>query len=319
MANTTIFDDVLRTFQERLPKLLIPLVNEVFGTAYSRDTKVTRLPEEYQKLLSKVVADSCNQIEGLVYHFECQSRKDGSMILRMVEYDFMLALSDSIRKEQRQELHFPRSCIIYLRSTVSTLEKESLQIYFSDGQKITYQVPVLKLKNYSIDEIFEKNLLILLPYYIINYEKELSKIAADEYKTQQLLAEYLDIIQRLETKINLHDMDIFQDILNMMRRIMNYLLRKQPILNERMSDVMGGKVLPLPSDKLREALAVGHSEGLKEGLSQGLNQGIEQGIIALINTCSMLKATKDITLERLKTEFSLSDEQAKDAIEKYWK
>ena len=40
MENTTIFDDVLRTIQERLPKLLIPLVNEVFGTTYSNDTKV---------------------------------------------------------------------------------------------------------------------------------------------------------------------------------------------------------------------------------------------------------------------------------------
>lgn len=28
MGNTTIFDDVLRTIQERRPELLIPLINE---------------------------------------------------------------------------------------------------------------------------------------------------------------------------------------------------------------------------------------------------------------------------------------------------
>ena len=33
MGNSTIFDDVLRTIQERRPKLLIPLVNEVCHTA----------------------------------------------------------------------------------------------------------------------------------------------------------------------------------------------------------------------------------------------------------------------------------------------
>ena len=70
---------------------------------------------------------------------------------------------------------------------------------------------------------------------------------------------------------------------------------------------MGGKVLPLPSDKLREALAEGRS------------QGLSQGIIALINTCNTLKVTKEVTLERLKIEFSLSDKQANEAIEKYWK
>lgn len=56
MGSSTIFDDVLRTIQERRPKLLIPLVNEVFHETFPADTEVTRLPEEYQKVISKVVA-----------------------------------------------------------------------------------------------------------------------------------------------------------------------------------------------------------------------------------------------------------------------
>ena len=87
----------------------------------------------------------------------------------------------------------------------------------------------------------------------------------------------------------------------------NYLLEKEPVLQERMGDVMGGKVLPLPSDKLREARAEGKSEGISEGIS------------ALINTCISFNATKEITLERLKLEFSLTDTQANEALAKYWK
>ena len=125
MSNSTIFDDVLRTIQERLPKLLIPLINEVFQTSYSQEEEVTRLPEEYQEILSKVVADSCNKIADIVYHVECQSTKDDSMILRMVEYDFMIALSGSIRNKECTNMKFPRSCIIYLRSTKNTLSEEN--------------------------------------------------------------------------------------------------------------------------------------------------------------------------------------------------
>lgn len=91
--NSTIYDDVLRTIQERHPKLLIPLVNEVFHTSYGEDEEVTRLPEEYQKMVSKVVADGCSVIGDYVYHIECQSTKDGRMMLRMAEYDFMMGLS----------------------------------------------------------------------------------------------------------------------------------------------------------------------------------------------------------------------------------
>ena len=302
MSNSTIFDDVLRTIQERLPKLLIPLVNEVFHTSYSLEEEVTRLPEEYQEVLSKVVADSCNKIEDVVYHIECQSETDGSMILRMVEYDFMIALSGSIRNKEWSNMKFPRSCIIYLRSTRNTLSEERMKIEFADGQRITYKVPVLKLKEYSIDEIFEKDLLILLPYYIINYEKELSKIATDEQRTEQLIEVYARIVARLNDVTKEDNSGIFRDILKMMQRVMNHLLRKEPLLLERMGDVMGGKVMPLPSDELREARAA----------------GIEQGIMALIRTCKKLKATKEIVVENLIEEFSLTNRQANEAIARYW-
>jgi len=302
VSNSTIFDDVLRTIQERLPKLLIPLINEVFHTPYSQEEEVTRLPEEYQEVLSKVVADSCNKIADIVYHVECQSKKDDSMILRMVEYDFMIALSGSIRNKECTNMKFPRACIIYLRSTKNTLSEEKMEIEFADRQRVTYNVPVLKLKDYSIDEIFEKNLLILLPYYIINYEKELSKIVADEQRMVQLTEEYSYIVAKLSDVTKEDDSGIFRDILKMMQRVMNHLLRKEPLLMERMDDVMGGKVLPLPSDELREA---------KEA-------GLEQGITALIRTCKKLKATKEIVVENLMEELSLTSKQANEAIEKYW-
>lgn len=57
-TNSTIYDDVFRTIQERHPGLLIPLVNEAFHTEYVEQEPVTRLPEEYQKVVSKLIADS---------------------------------------------------------------------------------------------------------------------------------------------------------------------------------------------------------------------------------------------------------------------
>ena len=54
--NNTIFDDVIRTIQERHPKLLLPLFNEVFHTSYGDSEPIYRLPEEYRKVVSKVLA-----------------------------------------------------------------------------------------------------------------------------------------------------------------------------------------------------------------------------------------------------------------------
>ena len=302
--SSTIFDDVFRTIQERLPKLLIPLVNEVFHTSYSEEVEVERLPEEYQKLVSKVVADSCSKIGEQIYHFECQSTKDGNMVIRMIEYDFMIALMEAKWKKKKR-LRFPKSSIIYLRSTKNTVSEEILEIELADGQIITYRVPVLKLRDYSIEEIFEKNLLILLPYYIIKYEKEISKIAKDAERENYLLNEYASIIKRLEIYVE-KDTEEFHDLLQLMRKIMDYLMRREPDLKERMGDVMGGKVLPLPSDAIREARA------------DGLQQGLQQGITAVVRLCREMEIEKKKVITRLKKEFSLTDEQAKEAIAKYW-
>ncbi|MBR5127043.1 MAG: hypothetical protein IKU69_01290 [Roseburia sp.] len=298
--SSTIFDDVFRTIQERLPQLLIPLVNEVFHTSYAEDIVVERLPEEYQKLVSKVVADSCSKIGEQIYHFECQSTKDGNMVIRMIEYDFMIALMEA-KWRKRKRLKFPKSSIIYLRSAKNSVSEEVLEIELADEQVITYRVPVLKLRDYSIEEIFEKNLLILLPYYIIKYEKEISKIAKDVERERYLLDEYAAIIKGLEIYVK-KDIEEFHDLLQLMRRIMEYLMRKEPDLKERMSDVMGGKVLPLPSDAIREARA----------------EGLQQGITAVIHLCKEMEIEKKKVIARLKSEFSLTDEQAKEAIAKYW-
>ncbi len=65
---------------------------------------------------------------------------------------------------------------------------------------------------------------------------------------------------------------------------------------------MGGKVLPLPSDKLREER--------EAGITLGMTQGISQSISALIETCKEFHASKDDTVLRIVNKFSLSTEEA---------
>ena len=47
MTNNTIFDDVFRTMVEKMTYLVVPLINEVFHTAYPEDVK--EFLERWQK------------------------------------------------------------------------------------------------------------------------------------------------------------------------------------------------------------------------------------------------------------------------------
>ena len=45
-------------------------------------------------------------------------------------------------------------------------------VIFPDGKTHVYSIPAIKMADYTKDHIFEKNLLMLLPFYIMRYEKK---------------------------------------------------------------------------------------------------------------------------------------------------
>ena len=90
--HSTIFDDVFRTIAQKMPQLLIPLINEVFHTSYSEEDHFEQLRNEHYEKFGTVVTDSIIRIGSHIYHLECQSSKDKTMVIRMFEYDISIAI-----------------------------------------------------------------------------------------------------------------------------------------------------------------------------------------------------------------------------------
>ena len=56
--HSTIFDDVFRTIAQKMPQLLIPLINEVFHTSYSEEEQFEQLRNEHYEKYGTVITDS---------------------------------------------------------------------------------------------------------------------------------------------------------------------------------------------------------------------------------------------------------------------
>ena len=54
------------------------------------------------------------------------------------------------------------------------------------------------------------------------------------------------------------------------------------------------------------------------GLQEGILKGQLEGIQANIRTCKTFKISKSDTIKNVAKEFSLSEDEAKDYVEKYW-
>lgn len=255
--SNTIFDDIFRTLCDKNPKLLIPLINEIFSQNYSIDEKLDSLSNEHYSILSQnkngiaeKITDSCIRLHDKLYHIECQSSHDGTMILRMVEYDFFIAVNTAIKEQDYYRLSFPHSAVLYLRSNNSTPDTMNMLIDFPDKQQVTYQIPIIKLHTYTKDDVIHKQLFFFIPYYILKYEKEIKN--HDDTALKKMKSEFIELKKGLETAkengiIKQYDMT---NIFDLTVKLVDYISQNNVKVREEVNSVMGGKVLETLGDKL---------------------------------------------------------------------
>ena len=300
--HNTIFDDVFRTMIQKMPKLLIPVINEAFGTDYDVNIPFEQLRNEHVEIFGKVITDSIIRIESHIYHMECQSTNDSTMVLRMIEYDFAIALEDAFLQGKPYEINFPESCVLYLRKGNEIKRTLKIKVNLPDGQNFIYNAKAINLQNYTCDDIFERKLLFFLPYYIMRYEDELPFIYQDENKIKTIFLEYEEIRKKLEKELNNDDKSIlYTDLIKLINKIADYIIKSDEI-RKGLKDIMGGQILELESERL---IRIGREEGLVKGLAEG-------ELIAYFK----LVQDKTLTLPIAAQKANISEEEFLDAMKK---
>ena len=75
-------------------------------------------------------------------------------------------------------------------------------------------------------------------------------------------------------------------------------------------------------DALRELFAEELREskegGMSVGMTRGISQGILKGILVLLDTYQEMNLSEEEAERRIAEKFSLSEEKAREYIEKYW-
>ena len=307
--NNTIFDDVFRTMVEKIPRLVIPLINEVFHTSYPEDVEITQLRNEHQQADGEVITDSCLLIGKKMYHIECQSTDDTTMAVRMIEYDFAIAIEYAAKQGRRYEIEFPSSCVLFLRSSGNTPDFLETNVIFPDGRKQMYRVPTVKMADYTAESIFEKNLLMLLPFYIMRYEKRAHDMRENPRLFQTLLNEYEEIRVKLEKELTGSGRsELYTDLIKLIVKISDYIFQDEEKIQKGIGDAMGGKVLELESERLRaegeaRGKAIGESIGEARGkaIGESIGKAIgevrgEERLSVLINKLILDKRNDEIQI-----------------------
>ena len=279
MAN--VYDGAFRTFLNDCRKLIIPVINEIFGETYTGKEEIQFFPNEHfidqqDEADRERITDTNFTVFGKTpkkYHIECESSlPDGRITIRLFEYDAQIALDEGEVTEETLTVTFPNTAILYLRTYKKTPDKMRYVI-ITPGGTVQYDVPIMKVQKYSLDDIFEKRLLILIPFYIFSHEKSFPEYNSNEQKLAELKAEYQKILEKLDGLEQQGVIGAFdrRTIIELSEDVIKEIAQKYENVQKGIGDIMGGALIET------EARTI-----LNQGKTQGISEAKEQTALKLL-------------------------------------
>lgn len=298
----TPYDDVFRTLLNDCSGLIIPMINEVFHECYTGKEEIVFSPNE--RFMNQqdgeqegVITDTCFKIIGSdikKYHLECQSSTDNSMAVRFWEYDTQIALDQGELVGNVLRVTFPHSAVLFLRSNSRTPDKLKTEIV-TPGGSITYDIQVMKSQQYTLEDIFEKRLLFLVPFYIFTHEQRFKEYVQDMEKLSILKAEYEEIKNRLEELQDRQEISEYTKctIIDMSNKVLEHIAAKYETIREGVKSVMGGKVLEYEAKTIR-------NEGRNEGRMEMLFDLVYGNLLSIADAAAQANLTEELFKKKMK-------------------
>ena len=307
----TPYDDVFRTLLNDCSNLIIPVINEVFGESYTGDEHIIFSPNEH--FLNKQDGDENERVtdtnfkivgtEVKKYHWECQSSADSSMLVRFFEYDTQIALDEGEIRENILTVTLPHSAVLFLRYDTSTPDCMKIEI-ITPGGSVSYNIPVMKSQLYTIEEIFEKKLLFLIPFYIFSHESRFEEYNKDMDRLNALKVEYGHIVCGLEELLDAGKISeyIKCTIIDMSNKVLGHIAPKYENVKEGVKSVMGGKVLDYEAKRIKsEGKLEGRLEGRLEGKLEMLFDLVNDNLLSIRDAAFRAKLTEEAFKEKMQS------------------
>ncbi len=301
-----VYDGVFRTILNDCQQLIIPIINEIFGEKYTGNEKDKFFPNEHfidqqDATAQERITDTNFSIISNTkkkYHLECESSlPDGRMTIRLFEYDAQIALDEGEVSKETLTVTFPNTAVLYLRAYKTTPDKMQYVI-ITPGGTVQYDVPIMKIQTYSLDDIFEKRLLLLIPFYIFSHEKSLPEYNSNEQKLKELRLEYQNILSRLD---ELEEMGIIgafdkRTIIELSGDVIHEIAQKYENVQKGIGDMMRGAMIETEAKKI---LNKGRNEASRETANRLLKTG--KLTIEEVAECSGLSVEDVEQLAQLQT------------------
>lgn len=277
--SNTPYDDTFRTMIVKGGNLRIPFINEMFRltTPIPMNTPIENIHNEYfidegQGKQSKIITDSVLHIDGKTYHIECQTLSDGTILVRMFQYDFNIAITESVYENYHLTVNIPTSGVLFLRRASDVPDQMTITINTRNGS-IDYPVEVMNLSDYTLDDLIQKKLLFLFPFYMFNLEHEFKGFENNnEESREKVITSFNDLLRHVNELYSngTITVDNYLLITDMLKKVTDSLTQKYDRVRKELDEIMGGQIIEFKGEKL---IKQGKEEQAKDVAERMIRKG----------------------------------------------
>ena len=327
-----IWDEMIKRSLQLHPELILSVIEEKFDKVYAKGVSIEYLTAEYaldsvkedgRKVFRAIYTDIVLKVASKdIYHLECQISPNKEMKVRMYEYDNQIAVVHRERFMEQikdEELVLPYSVILYLTHTKNTPDEEKLQVKLPNGDVWKYEIPVLKVQEYSLEEIKSKKLYFLIPLTVIRYYSKTTKKKRE--KVECSLTHFLNkcIIIVKEAVKNGHITEkTGTDILDFLGKGCYYLFAQDIEALEEVKKVIG-PAFRFEREIWEEEITEEVTERVTKQVTQQVTQQvIQDGIRKMIRSLKNCNVSREDIKKQLMIEYGLSETEAEEELKLYF-
>ena len=283
------YDIAFKSIIRKCPRMVLPLINELFydrkllDERYVGNERVTFLDKEIPDVdTGQSVMDLRINVAGKtkrIFQIECQSTTDGKMVLRMLHYNLKNALQEASYTDTCVNINIDYSGVLYLRSNRNTPDSMMVRINAPFRFSLSYEIPVIKMSEYSLEDIIRKGLYVLLPFLFFNYEHKLRGMYDDQSVYEEMETLYASVQDRLQGLVDGKVITSYEasTLYDALKVVLEKLGDKNNAYEEVMT-IMSEKILTFSADNIYNAgVEMGKKDGLEEGKKEGIKEGIKEG------------------------------------------
>ena len=252
-----IYDLILKRVLELSPRAVVGFINGLYDESMpvNNSEVIYTATESISDDLGYTFSDKMLTIRSgdilRRFHIEAEiTSNDDEIALRIFDYGYKDVLRNKKIKDGLIALSFPQPKIIYLEHWSTAPDEVTLELDFWGQGTSKYTVPTMKFLDYSIEELEKRNMVILLPLYLLKLRRKIEtakeKGAAGQYTDELKALLKNDILETLTKSVNAGKITHrdTHTLLSLLGRLYNHLYGEiKEFQDEKVKDMIDEKLL----------------------------------------------------------------------------